>query len=157
MKSSESFPSSSLIEKWENEAISQGVSCYEIGNFMKMKEKIWREEHSTKTFPKKESIYTNSSCNRLTESGNRFVYNKIMEIPVVERIVKVAKFNFENLHEKIRKGFADEVQKDVFLSERDYWFAHLKEMMMLHRISKETLAQFGLNWKDAKSLAFMAV
>lgn len=151
----ETVAPSSLIEKWENEAILQGVSCYEIGNFMKMKEKIWRE--SLKKLPEEESIYTNASCNRLTEHGNKVVYQKIMEVPTVERIVKIAKFNFENLQRKIKNGFANEVQKDFFLAERDYWFAHLKEMMMLHKISKETLSGFGLNWKECKSLAFLAV
>jgi len=27
----------------------------------------------------------------------------------------------------------------------------------LHKISKETLSDFGLNWKECKSLAFLAV
>lgn len=147
--------SSVLIERWEREAIDQGVSCYEIGNFMKMKENAWREEH--RTFQTKESVYTNSACNRLTEHGNKVVYQKLMEIPTVERIVKVAMVNFENLQKNLSKGFADNVQRDNFVAQRDLWFAHLKEMMMLHKISKETLATFGLNWKEAKSLAFLAV
>lgn len=149
-------PSSSLIERWENEAILQGVSCYEIGNFMKMKEKLWREAKSTRK-PSKESIYTNAACNRLTEHGNKFVYSKLMEIPTIERIVKVARVNFEELQKRLSRGFADDVQRDLFVAQRDSWFSHLKEKMCEHKISKETLSAFGLNWKDAKSLAFMAV
>lgn len=147
--------SSVLIERWEREAIDQGVSCYEIGNFMKMKENAWREEH--RTFQTKESVYTNSACNRLTEHGNKFVYSKLMEIPTIERIVKVARVNFEELQKRLSRGFADDVQRDLFVAQRDSWFSHLKEKMCEHKISKETLSAFGLNWKDAKSLAFMAV
>ena len=151
----ESLPSS-LIEKWESEAILQGVSVYEIGNFMKMKEKAWRESKRADV-PERESLYTNASCNRLTKHGQKAVYEKLMEIPTVERIVKIARYNFAELQRKMERGFSTDTQKEIFVSEREYWFAHLKSQMKEHRISKETLLQYGLNWNDCKRFAFLTV
>jgi len=146
---------SSLMQQWEEEAMQQGLSYLEVGNFFKMKERLyWQSREEKKERP---HIFANAARNKLTEYGREFVVNYFLSIPVVERTCKIARFDMEDLKRKLRNGFADDLQRQNFNEERERWFMHLKERMRDLRISKETMESFGLSWKDAKAFAFQTV
>lgn len=146
---------SSLIQQWENEALSQKIPYTEFGNFLRMKERLYRQSlEDRKQSPK---VFANDARNKLTEYGNKVALKTLLSIPTLERACKFARWEFEELKEKLSKGFQDESQKENFLIEREHWFAHLKEKMKDLRISKETLQSFGLDFKAAKSFYYQAI
>lgn len=102
-------------------------------------------------------IFTNSARNKLTDYGQKVALETLLSIPTLERACKFARWEFEELREKLSKGFQDESQKENFLVEREHWFMHLKERMKDLRISKETLQTFGLDFKAAKSFYYQAI
>lgn len=146
---------SSLLERWEKEAIDQKLPYTEFREFLRMKKESYRQgfEKQSQT----EKIFTNDACNKLTEYGQRVALETILSVPDVERACKIAKFGFEELSERVSKGFADSLQKEMFESMRELWFAHLKERMRDLRISKEVLESFGLNWNACKSFAYQRI
>lgn len=145
----------SLMQKWEQEALSQKIPYTEFGNFIKMKERNYRQSlAAAKESPK---IFANDARNKLTEYGNSYALNFLLQIPDVERACKFARFEFDELQEKLSKGFASGDQVENFLSQREHWFMHLKERMKDLRISKETLESFGLSWKSVKSFAYQTI
>lgn len=146
------FIPSSLIERWEQEAIDQKVSVYEIGNFMKCKERLYLATFSKKEPEKK--VFANDARNRLTEYGNSLVLKELLSMPQNERTCKIARVKFEDLRAKLSKGFVSEDQRQNFIKERSAWFLRLKEQMKELRISKETLELYGLDWKSVKSFAY---
>lgn len=147
--------SSALMQQWEQEALSQKIPYTEFGNFLKMKERLFRQSLSTtKESPK---VFANDARNKLTEYGNKVALEHFLAIPLVERVCKFAKFDLEELQRKLSRGFEDETQKENFIWERDHWFMRLKEKMKENRISKETLESFGLNWKECKTFAYQTL
>lgn len=139
-----------LIEKWEREAIEQNLPYTEVGEFLKMKEKRWRESQPKADKPR---LYVDSS-RRLTDYGNTFVLSWLLSMPAEARACKVLKVEFEDL--KGRKIKTEE-QRANFLLDRQDWFARLKRKMKNLRMSKETLAANGLDWESCKRFAFQAV
>lgn len=146
---------SSLIQQWENEALQQKIPYTEFGNFMKMKERLYWQ--SLSTAKERPAIFANAARNKLTEYGNKVALETLLAIPLVERVCKFARFDFEELQRKLSHGFEDETQKENFLFEREHWFMHLKNKMKDLRISKETLQSFGLDFKAAKSFYYQAI
>ena len=144
---------SALILQWEQEAIDQKIPYTGLGAFIRMKENKYRQ--SLNTMEDTPEIF--AKHNKLTEYGSKIALDYIHTIPVVERICRFAKYDFEELQRRLSKGFADEEQKEEFISERDYWFIHLKEKMKDLRISKETLQSFGLDWKACKAFAYQTI
>lgn len=104
-----------------------------------------------------EKIFANDSRNKFTEYGNSVALKYLLSIPEVERAIKFASFDFEDLKESLKKGFATEEQKQNFLMRRSCWFSHLKDRMRELKISKETLQSFGFDWKAAKSFAYRTI
>ena len=146
---------SALIQQWEQEAIDQKIPYTEFGNFLKMKERLFRQSiEEKKECPQ---IFSNAARNKLTEYGNKVALEHFLAIPLVERVCKFAKFDLEELQRKLSRGFEDETQKENFIWERDHWFMRLKDKMKEFRISKETLESFGLNWKECKSFAYQTL
>lgn len=146
---------SALMQQWEQEAIEQKIPYTEFGTFLKMKENDYLQSLSTtKETPK---IFANDARNKLTWTGNKVALDHLLSIPMVDRVCKFAKYEFEELQGKLSHGFADAEQKENFLCERDHWFMRLKEKMKDLRISKETLQSFGLDWKACKSFAYLAI
>lgn len=146
---------SALMQQWEQEALSQKIPYTEFGNFLKMKERLFRQSLSTtKESPK---VFANDARNKLTEYGNKVALETLLSIPEVDRACKFAKFDLEELQRKLSRGFVDETQKEMFLLERDHWFMRLKEKMKDFRISKEVLESFGLSWKECKSFAYQTI
>lgn len=142
---------SALTEKWEREAIAQGVSKYEIGNFMKMKAQHFQERQSTKIA--RPEIYANAARNKFTDYGNEVALQKHLELPEDRRAILNARCKMESLEKKLSQIKSAE-QRDIFLAERESWFAYLKEKMKDLRISKERLLECGLNWKNAVAFAY---
>lgn len=141
--------------QWEQEALSQKIPYTEFGNFIKMKERLyWQSVEEKKESPK---VFANDARNKLTDYGQKVALETLLAIPLVERVCKFAKFDLEDLQERLSHGFNDEAQKLSFLSDRDYWFMRLKEKMKDLRISKETLESFGLNWKECKTFAYQTI
>lgn len=146
---------SSLMLQWEEEAMEQKVSYLDFGNFIKMKERLyWQSLEIKKERPQ---IYANAARNKLTEYGNSYVLEYFLQIPVVERTCKLARFDMEELQKKLLSGFVSEEQKQNFLFEREHWFMHLKERMKDLRISKETMESYGLSWKSAKTFYYQDI
>ena len=146
---------SDLMLQWEQEALSQKIPYTEFGNFIKMKERLYRQ--SLSTTKERPTIFANAARNKLTEYGNKVALEHFLTIPLVERICKFAKFDLEELQRKLSRGFEDETQKENFIWERDHWFMRLKEKMKDLRISKEALESFGLNWKECKTFAYQTI
>lgn len=145
---------SSLMQKWEQEAIDQKIPYTEFGSFLKMKERnYWQSQSTTKERP----IFANAARNKLTEYGQRVALDTLLSIPAVERCIKFARFDFEDLRKKLSDGFASEEQRQDFIFSRDTWFRNLKERMKDLRISKEVLESFGLNWKECKAFAYQTL
>lgn len=151
----QNFISSSLMQQWEQEALSQKIPYTEFGNFIKMKERLyWQSVEEKKECPQ---IFANDARNKLTDYGQKVALETLLAIPLVERVCKFAKFDLEELQRKLSHGFENETQKENFINERDYWFMHLKEKMKDLRISKETLESFGLSWKECKTFAYQTI
>ena len=146
---------SALTLQWEQEALSQKIPYTEFGNFIKMKENnYWQSLESKEETPQ---IFANAARNKLTEYGNKVVLDYFLCIPLVERICKFAKYDLDEMQKKLSHGFADAEQKENFIWEREHWFMRLKEKMKEHRISKETLQSFGLDWKVCKAFAYQTL
>lgn len=153
MEQTKEIPSS-LMQQWESEAIDQKIPYTEFGNFLRMKQRQYEQRQSRKV---SEPIFANDERNKLTEYGNKVALETILSIPIVERVCKFARFDFEDLKEELSRGFNDEAQKLSFLERRDNWFMRLKEKMKELRISKETLLSFGFDFKSAKSFAYQTI
>ena len=154
MKDSKIIPPA-LMQQWEQEAIDQKIPYTEFGNFLKMKEQNYWQAQSTRKVS--QPIFANDAHNKLTEYGNKVALDTLLSIPMVERVCKFARFDFEDLKDELSRGFKDESQKLSFLERRDNWFMRLKEKMKDLRISKETLLSFGFDFKAAKSFAYQTI
>lgn len=144
-----------LLLQWEREALEEKVSLHGLKEYVRMKEKIWRESLAAEEV--RPQIFANAARNKLTAYGNKVALDHFLKIPVVERTCRIARIDMETLQRKLSGGFVSDEQKRNFLSEREQWFAHLKERMKDLRISKETLETFGMSWKAAKSFAYQTV
>lgn len=154
MKDIKTIPSH-VLEMWEQDAIDQKIPYTEFGSFLKMKQKQY--EQSSEPEKIQEPIFANDARNKLTKYGQRVALDTLLSIPMVERVCKFARFDFEDLKDELSRGFKDESQKLSFLERRDNWFMRLKEKMKDLRISKETLLSFGFDFKAAKSFAYQAI
>ena len=154
MKELQEIPSA-LIQQWEREAIDQKLPYTEFGSFLKMKEQNYWQSQSTKKVS--QPIFANDARNKLTDFGQKVALDTLLSIPMVERVCKFARFDFEDLKDELSHGFNDEAQKLSFLERRDNWFMRLKEKMKELRISKETLLSFGFDFKAAKSFAYQTI
>ena len=154
MKEFQDIPSA-LIQQWESEAIAQKLPYTEFGSFLKMKEQNYWQSQSTKKVS--QPIFANDARNKLTDFGQKVALETLLSIPMVERVCKFARFDFEDLKDELSRGFKDESQKLSFLERREHWFFRLKEKMKDLRISKETLLSFGLDFKAAKSFAYQTI
>lgn len=147
---------SSLMLQWEDEAIDQKIPYTEFGNFLRMKENVYWQSFGS-THSEQNEIFANAARNKLTEYGNSYVLDYFLQMPIIERTCKIARYDMEQLQKKLSKGFADKEQMQNFISERDYWFTHLKERMKDLRISKEAMESHGLSWKSAKAFAYQTI
>ena len=154
MKEVQEIPSA-LIERWEREAIAQKLPYTEFGSFLKMKEQNYFQSLERKN--QTEKVFTNDARNKLTAHGQKVALETLLAIPCVERVIKFARFDLEELQERLSQGFIDESQKLSFIQDRDNWFLKLKEKMKDFRISKEVLASHGLNWNTAKAFAYQTL
>ena len=102
-------------------------------------------------------IFANDARNKLTDYGQKVALETLLALPLIERVIKFARFDLEDLQERLSHGFADESQKLSFIQDREHWFLRLKEKMKDFRISKEVLASNGLNWNVAKSFAYQTL
>ena len=154
MKEVREIPSA-LIERWEREAIAQKLPYTEFGSFLKMKERNYLQSLERKN--QTEKVFTNDARNKLTAHGQKVALETLLSIPMVERVCKFARFDYEEMQEEISNGFKSEAQKVYFLDRREHWFLRLKEKMKDFRISKEVLASHGLNWNTAKAFAYQTL
>lgn len=155
METTQEIPAS-LIQQWEEEAIDQKIPYTEFRSFLKMKEKLYWQSLDAPRAEKNE-IFANAARNKLTEFGNNYVVDYFLQIPAIERTCRLARYEMENLQKRFSNGFSNDAQKQNFVSDRDYWFSHLKERMKDLRISKETMESYGLSWKAAKSFAYQTI
>lgn len=154
MKDSKIIPPA-LMQQWEQDAIDQKIPYTEFGSFLKMKEQnYWQSLAERKV---SQPIFANDARNKLTEYGNKVALDTLLAIPMVERVIKFARFDLEDLQERLSNGFADESQKLSFVEDRDHWFLRLKEKMKDLRLSKEVLAANGLDFKVCKQFAYQTL
>lgn len=104
----------------------------------------WREFKSRQNFSERYGLRRASSS----------LKSSYMDLPLPERVASIAFLRFTELKAKAKKGFATADQYDNFICEKDLWFSWLKDAMRINRISKETLAASGLDWKECKSFAY---
>ena len=154
MKELQEIPSA-LIERWEREAIDQKLPYTEFGSFLKMKERNYFQSLERKN--QNEKVFTNAARNKLTDYGQKVALDYLLQIPLVERTCKFAKYDLEELQKQLSAGFISDEQKEMFVSVRDAWFQHLKESMKELSIKKETLERYGLDWKAAKAFAYQTI
>ena len=154
MKDLRTIPSH-VLEMWEREAIDQKLPYTEFGSFLKMKEQNYYQSlDKSKTA---EKVFANDARNKLTEFGQRVALDTLRALPMVERVCKFARFDYEEMQEEISNGFKSEAQKVYFLDRREHWFLRLKEKMKEFRISKETLESYGLSLKTATAFAYQSL
>lgn len=153
MKEFQDIPSA-LIQQWEREAIDQKLPYTEFGNFLRMKQRQYEQRQSRKV---SEPIFANDARNKLTEHGQKVALETLRALPIVERVCKFARFDYEEMQEEISHGFKSEAQKVSFLDRREHWFLRLKEKMKEFRISKETLESYGLSLKAATAFAYQTL
>ena len=146
---------SAVLERWEREAIAQKLPYTEFGSFLKMKEQNYWQSQSTKKVS--QPIFANDARNKLTDFGQKVALETLLSIPMVERVCKFARFDYEEMQEEISNGFKSEAQKVYFLDRREHWFLRLKEKMKELRISKETLESYGLSLKTATAFAYQTL
>lgn len=153
MEQSTAVPSK-LLKSWEEQAIRENIPYTEFAEFIRMKQRQYEE--SLQVQDKQEEIFANAAKNKLSEYGNKVALAYLLAIPQIERLCKFARFDFEDLQElsaKVLKGQAD---KDNFLWQLESWYKKLKSDMKKHRLSKETLASYGLDFKAATNFYFAA-
>lgn len=153
MKDIKTIPSH-VLEMWEQDAIDQKIPYTEFGGFLKMKQEQYEQRQSTKV---SEPIFANAARNKLTEYGQKVALETLLALPLIERVIKFARFDLEELQERLSHGFADESQKLSFVEDRDHWFLRLKEKMKDLRLSKEVLAANGLDFKVCKQFAYQTL
>ncbi len=153
MKDIKTIPSH-VLEMWEQDAIDQKIPYTEFGGFLKMKQEQYEQRQSTKV---SEPIFANAARNKLTEYGQKVALETLLALPLIERVIKFARFDLEDLQERLSHGFADESQKLSFVEDRDHWFLRLKEKMKDLRLSKEVLAANGLDFKVCKQFAYQTL
>lgn len=79
-----------------------------------------------------------------------------MQIPMPGRVAVIARMRLGELEKKQSKGFKTDDQRRSFEYEKEMWFSWLKDSMKNYRLSKEFLADYGLNWNDCKRMAYGA-
>ena len=77
--------------------------------------------------------------------------------PIALRAVKMARWDLEDLKMMLAKGFKTDAQRDLFLEKRERWYSSLRNRMKDFNISKEQLAQYGLDFRECKRFYFLAV
>ena len=77
--------------------------------------------------------------------------------PIAQRTAKRYGWELDDLREQLRKGFQGEAQKEFFIQRRTAWFNRLRNAMKNFSISKDQLAQYGLNFGECKRFYFQAV
>ena len=145
---------SALLKKWEEQAIRENIPYTEFAEFIRMKQRQYEE--SLQPAKERKELFANGAKNKLSEYGNKVALDYLLQIPQTERIIKFARFDFEDLQElsaKVSKGKAD---KDNFLWQLERWYNKLKSDMKEYRLSKETLLSYGLNFKAATNFYFAA-
>lgn len=125
-----------ILNRWEREAISLGVPADELRDFLRSKESERRESQSETPAKQPQEFFS---------------WSQEM------RICKRAKWDFEDLSKRFRKGFKDENAKQNFIASRDWWFSHLLRVMREMGISKGKLAYYGLDFRAAQNLAHAIV
>ena len=145
---------SELLKSWEEQAIRENIPYTEFAEFIRMKQR--RYEESLQPEKESKSLYTDDAKNKLSEYGNKVALAYLLRIPKTKRIIKFARFDFEDLQKqyaKVSKGKAD---KENFIWDLDHWYKKLKSDMKEYRWSKETLSSYGLDFKAATKFYFAA-
>jgi len=77
--------------------------------------------------------------------------------PIALRTAKRYGWELEDLQKQFHKGFKDQEQKEKFIDRRAAWFDRLRNAMRNFSISKDQLAQYGLDFRECKRFYFLAV
>lgn len=77
--------------------------------------------------------------------------------PIAQRVAKRYGWELETLQKQFSNGFKDQEQKEKFIDSRAAWFNRLRDAMKNFGISKDQLAQYGLDFRECKRFYFLAV
>lgn len=143
-----------LLKSWEEQAIRENIPYTEFAEFIRMKQR--RYEESLQPEKESKSLYTDDAKSKLSEYGNRVALAYLLKIPKTERIIKFARFDFEDLQKRYTKVSKGKADKDNFLWDLDRWYKKIKSDMKEYRWSKETLSSYGLDFKAATKFYFAA-
>lgn len=96
-----------------------------------------------------ESVYTNQSMNKLTETGNKIALNYLLSLPLERRHELTAQVELVEEYNKAKKK-----QVNLFVD----LFRNLTADMKRFRWSKEHVAKLtGVSWKDLRSVYFAEI
>lgn len=77
--------------------------------------------------------------------------------PIAQRAAKMARWDFDDLQDQLAQGFKSDSQREGFIEKRERWYSSLRNRMKNFGISKEQLAQYGLDFRECKRFYFQAV
>ena len=97
----------------------------------------------------KESVYTNQSMNKLTETGNKIALDYLLALPIERRHELTAQVELVEEYNKAKKK-----QTNLFAD----LFRNLTADMKRFKWSKEKVQKLtGVSWKDLRSVYFAEI
>ena len=97
----------------------------------------------------KESVYTNQSMNKLTETGNRIALDYLLALPIERRHELTVQVELVEEYNKAKKK-----QTNLFAD----LFRNLTADMKRFKWSKEKVQKLtGVSWKDLRSVYFAEI
>ena len=145
---------SEVQKLWEEQAMRENIPYTEFSEYIRMKERRYRESLHKES--EKPAIWANGARNKLTEYGNELALRYLLAIPLIKRICKFARYDFEDLQTLSKKIHSGKADKENFLLELDHWYKKLKADMKKYRISKDTMMYYGFDYKAATNFYFAA-
>lgn len=121
-----------LLERWENDAFNQGIAARDLPDYLRTRENLWRE-----------NMYKTPKSKTFLE--------RLADMEPVARVLYINRAKYLELQDIKNK------KSDIFLQKRENWWRHLRNAMQNFRISKETLAAYGLDWAECRNFYFSAV
>lgn len=139
---------SSLMLQWESEAMLQGIRYQEFPDFLRMKQRNYYAEMERK---QRDMISIEQLEQIRKEKLEREMARKMAMMNPVELVVKNIKFEYEELTDRVKRGFKSETDRENFISALQIWYDGTRERMRRERISKDDMKKYRLNWKKCQA------
>ena len=120
-----------LLQQWERDAFNQGIAARDLPDYLRTRENMWRE-------------------NMYKKPKSKTFLERLADMEPVARVLYINRAKYLELQDIKNK------KSDIFLQKRENWWQHLRNAMQNFRISKETLAQYGIDWNECRRFYFSA-